>query len=118
MLPLKFDGWNLFIWRHLEISSDLLLRSVLLSAFIISSFSFRQRLHRLDSLLYGCAFLIIDKMMENGLFFLFNCQTCFESSGVLMLFVVERLVVTVISLLESCFQLGLYNLLFGCFRLP
>ena len=86
MLPLKFDRWNLFIWRHLEISSDLLLRSVLLSAFIISSFSFRQRLHRLDSLLYGCAFLIIDQLMENGLFFLFNCQICFDSSVVFSCF--------------------------------
>ena len=44
------------------------------------SFSVRQWLHRLDSLLYDCALLAIDQWMVNGFLFLFNCQMCLDSS--------------------------------------
>ena len=55
-------------------SSGRLFRSECFSAFRMCSFSVRQRLHRLDSLLYDCALLAIDQLMVNGFLFLFNCQ--------------------------------------------
>ena len=45
----------LFLWRHLENISALLLRMCFLSAFIILNFSLRQRLRRFAPLLYGLA---------------------------------------------------------------
>ena len=59
-------------------SSGRLFRSECFSAFRICSFSVRQRLHRLDSLLYDCALLAIDQLMVNGFLFLFNYQMCLE----------------------------------------
>ena len=47
-------------------SSGRLFRSECFSAFRMCSFSVRQRLHRLDSLLYDCALLAIDQLMVNG----------------------------------------------------
>ena len=61
-------------------SSGRLFRSECFSAFRMCSFSVRQRLHRLDSLLYDCALLAIDQLMVNGFLFLFNCQMCLDSS--------------------------------------
>ena len=56
-------------------SSGRLFRSECFSAFRMCSFSVRQRLHRLDSLLYDCALLAIDQLMVNGFLFLFTIST-------------------------------------------
>ena len=55
----------LFLWRHLENISALLLRRCFLSAFIIHSFSSRQRLHRFAPLLYALARFKMDHFTEN-----------------------------------------------------
>ena len=57
-----------------------LFRSECFSAFRICSFSVRQRLHHLDSLLYDCALLAINQLMVNDFLFLFNCQMWLDSS--------------------------------------
>ena len=41
----RFTGLNLFLWRHWEITSDLLLSKILSGLSIIDNFSFKQRLH-------------------------------------------------------------------------
>ena len=53
----------LFSWWHLEITSFLLLRLHALSALIMCSFSVRQRLHRLEILLYALAEEMIDQLL-------------------------------------------------------
>ena len=50
-------------------SSGRLFRSECFSAFRMCSFSVRQRLHRLDSLLYDCALLAIDQLIYIYIYF-------------------------------------------------
>ena len=62
-------------------SSGRLFRSECFSAFRMCSFSVRQRLHHLDSLLYDCALLAIDQLMVNGFLFLWSIYITGVGSG-------------------------------------
>ena len=55
----------LFLWRHLENISTLLLRRCFLSAFLILNFFSRQRLHRFGPLLYALARFKMGHFTEN-----------------------------------------------------
>ena len=58
----------LFSWGHLKINSVLLLRLLALSALIMWSFSVRQRLHRLEILLWALA-----EELKTSLSYIFLC---------------------------------------------
>ena len=71
---------NLFWWRHLDINSDPLLRSVVLFAKSIVSFSVRHRLHRLDRLEYPEALLNIRQLIRRAFPSCLSFQTRFDHS--------------------------------------
>ena len=72
----------LFLWGHLENISALLLRRCFLWAFIIHSFSSRQRLHRFAPLLYALARFKMDHFTENWRALFFSFQMLFDSTVV------------------------------------
>ena len=79
---LKIFRKNLFSWRHLEISSVLLLRVLDLSALVMKSFSVKDKLQHFEPLLYGATFATMDHLMIGVWYFslFFNFQRCSDSS--------------------------------------
>ena len=80
----------LFSWGHLEINSVLLLRLLALSALIMWSFSVRQRLHRLEILLWALAEELIDQLILYFSLFSLSFQLCFASSVRLAYFLLRN----------------------------
>lgn len=76
----------MFSCRHLDMSSDRLLRRLLLVDFIIISFSVRQRSHLLEELLYGLALEIMDHLMLKFMELSLRCQMYLDSSVLLVYF--------------------------------
>ena len=71
---------KLFWWQHLDINSDLLFSSVVLSTESIVSFSVRHGLHHLDRLESAGALFNIPQLIRKALPSDLNFQTCFDNS--------------------------------------
>ena len=98
---MKLDRENLFLWRHLDINSNLLLSVVTLSAEEIISFFVKHKSHLLDMFVYAEVLFNICQSIRKILLARFSCQMYFDSSVSFVYFARQKLIMWFVNRLNG-----------------